>query len=445
LIDAVEDRSCLNVAPPESLFVKLSASFGGQIGIFIFGTLTQIVVARALGPAGKGLFSLTLLTATTAVTLAHGSLSAPNSHFAGRYPADRPALVGNSFLLAFVWGAIVLAITYAIQQAFRGGIIPALTPALWSMVLASLIPLLLFEFSNGLVMGLDWMKRFSLVLCLKEALLSVAVFVLWRMEILSTESAVLCWVLTCVVTALMQAGSAWWRLGKKITLSMSLLRRVATFTLQAHVANVFSFLKQRSDMFLIAYFLTMTQVGYYSVAMAMIFTLWYLPASIAQVLTPHISWRDNQAGNLLTPRLARFGFAVSVVGAVILGSTGWLLIRCMFGKAFLPAYPALLLLLPGGVVYTLAKMLAGDLIGRGLPKYAMVISMAAFAINIVVNLLLIPHYGILGAAIASSVAHGFTGIMFLIAFLRVSKVPLHQVLILQGEDLRLLFQAVRRS
>jgi len=441
--DTVEDRREVKPIFHESLFVKLSAAFGGQVGIFVFSTATQVMIARTLGPSGKGLFSLTLLTAVTLVTLAHGSLSAANSHFTGRYPEDRPSLVGNSFFLALAWGAVVIAISYAIAHWFRGGIIPALNPQLWLIVLVSLIPLLLFEFANGLVMGLDWMKRFSLVLWLKEALLLVGILVLWRLKVLTTGSAALIWLMTCIISSLMQAGSAWWRIGKKLALSVNLIKRVASFSLQAHVANVFSFLKQRVDMFLIAYFLSLDQVGYYSVAMAMISTLWYLPAAIAQVLIPHISWRDSQAGNQLTPRLCRFGFAVSVIGAVMLGLVGWLLIRGLFGTAFLPAFPALLLLLPGGVLYTLAKMLAGDLIGRGLPKYAMVISIAAFVVNIIINILLIPRYGIMGAAIASSVAHGFTGIMFLAAFLRVSGMPIREVLLLQRNDLQVLFRTIR--
>jgi O-antigen/teichoic acid export membrane protein len=427
----------------ESLIVKLSAAFGGQIGIFIVSTATQIVIARGLGPAGKGLFSLTLLTAVTLSTLAHGSLSSANSHYAGRYPNDRSALVGNSFFLAITWGAVVIAISYAIEHWFRGGIIPALNSQLWLMVLASLIPLLMFEFANGLVMGLDWMKRFSLVLWLKEALLLIGVFVLWRLKVLTTGNAAFIWLLSCIISSLLQAGSAWWRVNKKLTVSFNLIKRVASFSAQSHIANVFSFLKQRVDMFLIAYYLTLDQVGYYSVAMAMIATLWYLPAAISQVLIPHISWRDNQAGNQLTPRLCRFGFAVSILGAVLLGLLGWLLIRGLFGTAFLPALPALLLLLPGGVLYTLAKMLAGDLIGRGLPKYAMVISIAAFVVNIIINIVLIPRYGIVGAAIASTIAHGFTGIMFLVAFLRVSSTPIREVLLLRRDDLQVLFRTVR--
>jgi O-antigen/teichoic acid export membrane protein len=431
--------------PSESLPVKLMSTFGAQIGLFVFGTAIQIVLARALGPAGKGLYSLTLLTAMTLVTIAHGSLSSANSHFAGRYPEDRPALVGNSFFLAVVWGAVVVAITYIVVFLIKPGFLPDLSRRFWLVALAAIFPLLLFEFSNGLVMGLDWMKRFSFVQVLKEAMVFVAAVVLWITGVLTVENALIVWLGSHVFVAVLQAGSAWWRVGWKLALSFKLLKRVASFIFQAHVANVFSFLKLRVDMFLIAYFLTMKEVGYYSIAMAMLAALWYLPAAISQVLIPHISKRDSQAGNQLTPRLARMGFAVSLIGGILMAILAYPLIKTLFGDAFMPAIPALLFLLPGGVIFTFAKMLAGDLIGRGLPKYAMIISVIAFATNVIVNLLLIPKFGIIGAAIASSITNTLTGLMFLAAFLRESHVSVWDTIIIKRSDMRGIARLLQRN
>jgi O-antigen/teichoic acid export membrane protein len=431
--------------PSETLSAKLMSTFGAQIGLFAFGTAIQIVMARALGPAGKGLYSLTLLTAMTLVAIAHGSLSAANSHFAGRSPQDRPALVGNSFFLAFVWGAVVVAITYVVVFVIKPGFLPDLSRRFWMVALAAIVPLLLFEFSNGLVMGLDWMKRFSLVQVMKEAMVFVAAATLWIAGVLTVENALIVWLGSHIFVALLQAGSAWWRVGWKLALSFRLLKRVASFIFQAHVANVFSFLKLRADMFLIAYFLSLREVGYYSIAMAMLAALWYLPAAIAQVLIPHISKRDNQAGNQLTPRLARMGFAVSFIGAILMAILSYPLVKALFGDAFLPAIPALLLLLPGGVIFTFAKMLAGDLIGRGLPKYAMYISIAAFVTNIIVNLLLIPKFGIIGAAIASSITNTFTGLMFLTAFLRESHVSVWDTIIIKRSDMQGIARFLQRN
>ena len=411
--------------------------------MFMFAMATQIVISRALGPEGKGLYSLAWLTAIAVVTLTHGYLSAANSHFAGRYPVERPALVGNSFLISGVWGTAVVVITYTVVFRFRGGIIPELNSHLWLMVLAAIIPLILFECSNGIIMGLDWMRRFSLILTLRKALLFFGVLLLWLIGRISVESAIAMWLASSIISPILQMGSAWCRINWRIKVSIPLLKRVIAFVAQAHAANVFTFLTIRVDMFLIAYFLTIKEVGYYSIAIGMTETIKYLPTAISHVLIPYISKRDNQAGDKITPRLSRLGLTISFLVAIFLAIVGSLLIKVVFGEAFLPAYPALLLLLPGAVIYTLATMLAGDLIGRGLPKYAMYISMITLITNVAVNLILIPRFGIVGAAISSSITQSLTGFMFLYAFLRESQTPVLETLVIRRNDIKDVIKAIR--
>jgi len=397
-------------APQESLLSKLTSAFGSQIGLLLFGMTAQIVLARCLGPAGKGTFSLTLAVANTLTIIAHFSLSSANSHFAGRYPAERRAMVGNSIFIALLWGAIVTAVVVYAKSKVPERYLPGINERLWGMALVAIIPLLLFEFSNGLVLGLNWIKRLSFILPLKEALFLTGILWLASGRILSVEGAVAVWVSAAVIVALLQMLSAWWRVGWAITISPKLLSSMAFFSLQSHVANVFTFLRTRFDWFLIDHFLTQRDLGYYTIAGMLVFVLWYLPIAIAQVLIPHISSRDDAAGNELTPLLARLGFTVALIGGVLLAILGWPLILLLPGREFLPAYPAMLILLPGGIVMSLARVLAGDLIGRGLPKYSMVISTIAFLINAVVNLLFIPKFGILGAAVLILKRDDLTGL-----------------------------------
>ncbi|NQT33740.1 polysaccharide biosynthesis C-terminal domain-containing protein [bacterium] len=441
-------RSDLGRPPKEMLFTKLTSAFGSQVGVLLFGMSAQIILARTLGPSGKGTFSLAMAVASTLAVLAHMSLSSANSHFAGRHPDHRRAMVGNSLLLAFLWGAIVTGVVIYLKNRIPAAYLPSLSDRLWGMVLVAIIPLLLFEFSNGLVLGLNWIRRFSLTLILKEALLLTGVGWLAYKGVLSVECAVAVWILACVAVAILQASSAWFRVGLSITVSPRLLWRMATFSLQSHTANVFGFLRLRFDWFMIDYFLDQRELGYYTIACMLIYALWYLPIAIAQVLIPHISSRisrDTEAGNELTPVLARLGTSVALLGALLLGVLGYPIILLLPGEEFLPAYPALLIMLPGGVMLGLARILAGDLIGRGLPKYSMVISISAFVINVVVNLIFIPKFGILGAAATASITHIFAGMMYVYFFTRVSGVRVRELLIMRKEDFTGLLHLLRHN
>ncbi|MCF7810644.1 polysaccharide biosynthesis C-terminal domain-containing protein [bacterium] len=434
-----------SIRSQESFLAKLVSALGGQLGILLFGMGTQIVVARTLGPAGKGVFSLTLAVAITLATLVHLSLATGNSHFMGRYPDQRRALAGNSFLMAFLWGAIVTVLVLALKQKLPVEYQPKISPSLWGMALVAIIPLLLLEYSNGLVMGLDWIKRLSFSLVLKEALILGGVLWLATLGHISVEGAVAIWVTAIVITALFQSFSAWSKIGLRITISPKLFGSMMLFSIQSHAANVFSFLKFRFDFFLIDHFLTSSELGIYSIAVIIVQVLWYLPKAIAQILVPHISWGGDKAAEELTPLLSRLGFTVAIIGGCLLSILGRPLIGLFFTNSFLPAYPIMLLLLPGAIIYSFAGMLSGDLIGRGLPRYAMFTSIFAFTLNVAVNLVLIPKFGLVGAAIASTITHAFSGFMFLFYFIRESGVSFSDTMILKRDDITELLQLMKRK
>ena len=442
--------------PEESLFTKLLSVFGSQAGALLFGMSAQIVLARTLGPSGMGMFSLTLATACTIAILAHLSLSSANAHFTAVIRDHRRAMVGNSFLLAFLWGAIVTGVVIYLKNRLPVAYHLSLNDRLWGMALVAIIPLLLFEFSNECVSLLAPSKRRFTAAFQRDTLLLAGVGWLAYTRVLSVESAVAVWVLACAAVAILSSSSAWFRAGLRITVSPRLLWRNLTRFLRdrelpgvgdarLNMSNVFSFLMLRFDVLIIGYFLSSSELGYYSIACMLLYLLWYLPIAIAQLLIQHISSHGAETGNELTPVLARLGTSVALLGAILLGTLGFPIIMLLPGEVFSPAYPALLIMLPGGVMLGLARILAGDLIGRGLYRHSMVIAISAFVINVAVNLIFIPKFGILGAAATASITHIFAGMMYIYFFMRVSGVSAGELLIMRKEDFTNLLPYLRRN
>ena len=112
-----------------------------------------------------------------------------------------------------------------------------------------------------------------------------------------------------------------------------------------------------------------------------------------------------------------------------------LLIRILYTAVYLPAAEALIALLPGIVAMAIPKMLAADLSGRGKPHYAMVAGIISFALNFLLNILLIPIYGIVGAAIASSVSYIMTAVLLICFYKRETSAILSDFFILKKTDL----------
>jgi len=422
---------------------KVTAALTGQVGVFLLGAITNILLARTLGPAGKGTFSLTILIATTVMTLTHLSLSNANTHYMSKNPSDRPATVGNSVFIAFVWGMIVTVLAFAFFNYFGSKLFPELGIRFWGMALAAVVPLLLFEIGGGLVLGIDRMRDYSTTLILREGLFLLGALFLYSQGIISPSGAVALWVVATTIAAFANLSVAWRGTEKGKSVSIALFKSMAGYSGKSHIANVTSFLRLRFDMFLVAGFLSVTEVGYYGIAVTLIGLLWFIPTAVSQALVPYISLRDNETANDLTPRLCRISFIIALFGAVLLGSAGYAIIGTLFGKVFLPAYIPLLVLLPGALFYGLAKMLAGDLLGRGMPGYAMTISAIAFAVNLCINMVFIPRWGITGAALSASLTQILVGILFIRSFVKASDVKVSELFIIQRDDFSKLWRADR--
>jgi len=435
-----------SVQQPEDwkLLRKLSAAFSGQIGVFLLAFASQIVIARALGPAGKGAFSLVILIVNVVYIFAHGSLGSANTHFTGRHPASKAGIFGNSFTIALLWGGTVALLFITIVEGLLAKTLPDIDPALVKMTAIAIPMMILLDYCNTIVMGLDRIARYSLIIVSRELVFLVGLFLLLLIAPLTVGGVLNTWVLVVGLASIFAAWSAWSGVGFRFKIDLRLWFSMAKFSLQSHAANLSTFLKMRFDVLMVAYFLDLKEVGYYSIANAIIAVLWFIPVAVSMVLTPHISWRDDQAGNILTPPLCRMAFFLTAIAGLTIAIFGWVGIKLVFGELFLPAYLPLLILIPGAVVYSLAKLLSGDLVGRGLPHYAMKISLVALGLNVGINLILIPLFGIIGAALTATLTHSVTGLLFLRAFQRESGASVSEALVIRRGDLAQLGQIIGR-
>lgn len=198
-------------------------------------------------------------------------------------------------------------------------------------------------------------------------------------------------------------------------------------------------------MFLVAIFLDPAAVGYYSIAVGIAEKLWMLPGAIATVLFPRISSiKDNEANNL-TPRVARHTFFIIFVVSLILAPLAKPLIKILFGSVYLPSTVPLLILLPGIIALGGSKILTADLAGRGKPQFGAYSSLISLAVNIPLNLWLIPRWQIAGAAFASSVAYIVATLTVIIAFAKISDKSYFEILLIKKQDFEVYKKFLFRS
>jgi O-antigen/teichoic acid export membrane protein len=232
---------------------------------------------------------------------------------------------------------------------------------------------------------------------------------------------------------------AWWILGVRPTLKLldrSLLTQMIRYAGLAFAANIAQFLNYRIDIWIVQYFWGSISLGLYSLAGNLAMMLWILPRSAAAVLLPAVAAGDAGTSFEQVARLGRLILAVSAVVGVAAAFLANLWIGLLYGQDFVGAAGAFAVLAIGCVPFSLCVVQAGALAGLNRQEINLAASGVGLIVTVVLDVCLIPRFGISGAAAASAASYIVTTAVVARAFSRIGSVPLTAALFPQRGDLR---------
>ncbi len=196
---------------------------------------------------------------------------------------------------------------------------------------------------------------------------------------------------------------------KKI--SFTWITPVLKYSLAALVGNVAYFILYRIDYWFVEYYCTPKALGNY-IQVSRVGQLLILPSIIlAGTLFPQSSKQVFSFESVIFKRLVwRVAFAYFLVGVFIL-LFGRRIISLLWGSDYDLMYPALILTVPGIFFLAISYLFSPTFAGKGKVNYNIYISVLSLVVVIVCNFFMVPAWGIIGAAIATTV--GFAAMIIL--------------------------------
>ncbi|MDQ2982450.1 MAG: flippase [Actinomycetota bacterium] len=400
-----------------------SASFSVLVTNVCAGLLavgTQIITARVLGPAGRGQYVLITLVTVIGATVGSVGLPPATVFFTARRTHSRRAIVdGNLFISVAVGAAIFLVGTTAVFLAPAGWI----HTSRWLIVVAlACIPLMLiFTSLQAVYQGENHFRTMNALSVLQTAFplafSSVALLGLG----LHLGGAVYAYGAAVLATASVAVGLAARAGGIQFRPPWDYIKRAVKYGLQVQFNYIAAFLTYRIDMVLVAALASSVAVGYYSVSVVIAERVWLLSLAISTVLLPRIAGETSErVRQRTTAQATRATFWLSSAIALFLFAFGRELISLLFSSEFARSATALNGLLLGIVLFSVSRILVNDLAARGRPIVNAYVSYTCLAVNIGANLLLIPAYGIAGAAWSSSISYGLACLMTMVIYCRLT-------------------------
>lgn len=376
------------------------------------GFAITVIVSRALGPSGRGLFAVATAVAAIGIQFGNLGLHASNTYYVAKDGELLPVLVGNTLVVSFGVGGTAALVGWILDATW-----PQLAPVHGILLLLALawIPFgLAYMLLQNLLLGIDQVRAYNGIELASKALGLVFLGLAILSKRISPE----------VMFAATMAGlmfSFLWVLSKlrgllrgPVLFSLAVFRRHVGLGAKAYLIAFFGFLVLRIDLVMVKYMLGAQAAGYYSISEIMAENMLTLPIVVGTILFPKLSGMADNKQKLRLTRKAAFVAAALMAPLMVIASVlARPMIQLVFGKSFLPAVVPFIWLMPGSFLLGVETVIVQYLNSLGFPRVIAYSWLLVTALNIGINFWAIPAYGITGAAIVSTVSYSLIFVLVL--------------------------------
>jgi O-antigen/teichoic acid export membrane protein len=397
---------------------RLLAPVGFDALVLVANLVTGVIVARALGPDGRGeLTAILIVTQMAGWIFSLGSTEGITFRLA-RHPEDGARLLGS-------WLAVSVPLSIA---AIGGG--ELLLPVLFAAQTESTLDLariylltVTLQIIHGVVtailLGDQDFYFFNFTRVAAPALIGLAYVCLLLTDGLSVESAVIVNAGATAAALTMAATRAVRRHGLDGP-DLPLLRTTIWYGLRAHSGALTGLVNTRVDLLVVPAFLSAGSVGLYSVATNVTSIIITLTGTAALFVFP-VAARRREMSAATVIRTVHAIFAIGLTIAIALAILAEVALALVYGSEFRDAATALRLLLPGSVLYAAAVALWSGLLAADRPFLSTATEGTGAVLTVAGLLLFLESGGITAAAVVSTCAYATVFAMSLVLYRRVAK------------------------
>ncbi|QLD88783.1 polysaccharide biosynthesis C-terminal domain-containing protein [Natronomonas salina] len=389
---------------------------GARIAILLAGVIFTPLLVRFLGPSSYGRYAVIL----SVFAVANFVMGSGTNDAIRKFISENDDLEWQTAVFGKI-GQIALALALLISFSFLAGAVTGIVERVFGTGFVALFYLLAiyaisrqsFDFLLRTLMGLQ-LETYSEPIKVFQRFLFVATALSAAYLGYDVAGVMIAHILATAVASLLAlfALTKYLDIGAILSTSSVQLPRNSIYRYTVSTMFYFGLLMSlyHVDILILQQYEREQIVGYYKGSLMIAETLWIIPGSLQLALLQRMSnhWDEGnltliQQRATITTRFS-LGFTVLVVMGVAALADAF--VPLYLGEEFRPSILPLLLLLPGVVGFATARpSLAINQAQRSLRPLILATGACA-AINLGLNLLLIPRYGMAGAAIATSIGYG---------------------------------------
>lgn len=379
--------------------------------------LLRMVLGKDLGPSGLGTYTLVFTIYMFGMQFAAFGFGAALTNYIAEHKNDvhkTKEYISSGVIGSIISGIIMGILLYSSSEFISTDFfhIPEMVDLL--KITAVCFPFIAIQkATTGTLNGFRKMNHFAMVNVLQNTFIFlISVFFVLFLK-MGVRGAVIGFVVPTIVIgvfSLLFIRKSFF-LPSRIVLS-SVLKEITWFGFYVVLGNSISMINTQIDSLLVGRFMGETDVGYYAIAVIIMQGITLLPSAVQTVMTPSIAtyYGKKEYSNIkkLVESTMLKIFAIELIFIILLAVFGKYLIIRLFSVEFIPAYVPMIVLSIGNLIY--APWVSIGTIFASIGKVNLSFKLNGFCaiLNTILNLLLIPNFGLIGAASATTLSLIFT-------------------------------------
>ena len=206
------------------------------------------------------------------------------------------------------------------------------------------------------------------------------------------------------------------------------------------ISLIINFLNYRLDIWLVSYYDGIVQLGIYVLAVNFAQFILLYSRIIGGVMMPYLSENDEIQRRKYFATYSRINFASIVMIVSVLAVVGGWLLGFLYGEEFVSSGVPFNILLIGMVFTAMSQLFSIMLFSKGKNNIALIANSVGLVATVVFDVLLIPKYGIVGAAAATSMSYFLLFTVLLYYLVRKEDLTFSEIFIVKKDDFVQLFQ-----
>lgn len=400
--------------------------FIGLLAGKILGTVNQVILARFMGPEDYGRFNIVLSVVTIVFSISSfgmmGSLPRfiPYNLKLGRRDKAR-SVVDFSALFVFSANILAAAIVFVFSGRIARDIFNDPQLEILLRVFSVGIPVIAVNrVAIGIIRGFKSAKYDALLFKIGTRVINILVFLVFVAFGYRLYGAVIAFIIGALITSII----AIWLVKKKVFPDYSECSRVPVageimkFTWPLALTGLMFIVLSKTDMMLLGYFLSSKEVGIYTpaimIARLMLFISMAFKYMFLPVVSEFFSHGDMDGLKSLYQSVSKWIMLTVLPMTIYFVVFPSGILRILYGREYTEGNVALIILAVGVSINLLQGTSGNILIGGGYTKLNFLAEFFTAVANVILNIILIPVYGILGAAIATSISYLLRNVCFVV-------------------------------